>query len=333
MRPPEFWNEREGRDAAPMLRLLLQPVGAVVTWLGRRRRRQTEPLDPGVPVICVGNATLGGTGKTPVASYILRSLRRLGVNAHGLSRGYGGQLKGPLPVSPGHTAEDVGDEPLLLARQAPVWIAVARDEGAAAAVSEGADCIVMDDGHQNPALAKTLSLLVVDAEVGFGNGCVVPAGPLREPLRDALSRTDAVILMKPDPRYQIDEHLAAQLEGQTVIPAYLKAQAEPPRGPLFAFAGIGRPNKFFDQLRRMGADVVDERPFADHHKFTDAEVEELFLLASEYDAALITTEKDHVRLPTGYRRGVHALPVEVRFEDELTLQRLLHPIVQRAASR
>ena len=333
MRPPEFWNERDGRDSAPMLRLLLSPVSLLVTWLGRRRRKQAEPLDPGVPVICVGNATLGGTGKTPVAIYILKSLRRLGVNAHGLTRGYRGQLKGPVPVNPRHTAAEVGDEPLLLARAAPVWVAEARDEGAAAAVSEGADAIVMDDGHQNPTLAKTLSLLVVDAEVGFGNGCVVPAGPLREPLEDALARTDAVILMKPDPRYRIDEELAEQLEGQTVIAAYLRARSAPPDGKLFAFAGIGRPNKFFDHLRRMGADVVDERPFADHHAYSDAEVEELFLLASEYDAALITTEKDHVRLPGGYRRGVLSLPVEVRFEDELTLQRLLHPIVQRAASR
>ena len=333
MRPPEFWNEREGRDAAPTLRLLLRPFGALYTWLGRRRRAQVTPLDPGVPVICVGNATLGGTGKTPVALYILKSLRRLGVNAHGLTRGYGGQLKGPVPVNPRHTAADVGDEPLLLARAAPVWVSVARDEGAAAAVSEGADAIVMDDGHQNPSLAKSLSLLVVDAEVGFGNGCVVPAGPLREPLKDALARTDAVILMKPEPGYEVDEHLAAQLSGVRVIPAYLKARAAPPPGKLYAFAGIGRPNKFFDHLRRMGADVVEARPFADHHVFTDSEVEELFFLASEYGASLITTEKDHVRLPPGYRRGVLSLPVDVQFEDELSLRALLHPVVVAATSR
>ena len=333
MRPPEFWNERDGRDSAPMLRLLLWPISKIYAWAGRRRWAKTEPLDPGVPVICVGNATLGGTGKTPVALYILKSLRRLGVNAHGLTRGYGGQLKGPVPVNPNHTSADVGDEPLLLARAAPVWVSVAREEGAMAAVSDGANAIVMDDGHQNPQLTKTLSLLVVDAEVGFGNGCVVPAGPLREPLKDALARTDAVILMKPDPSYEIEDHLAAQLSGQLVIPAYLKPRKAPPPGKLFAFAGIGRPNKFFDSLRRMGAEIVDERPFADHHKFSDAEVEELFLLASEYDAALITTEKDHVRLPSGYQRGVHTLPVDVRFEDELTLQRLLHPIIQSASSR
>lgn len=333
MRPPEFWNIREGRDGAPVIRTLLRPIGAIYAWAGRRRQKNTETIDPGVPVICVGNATLGGTGKTPVAIYLLKSLRRLGVNAHGLTRGYGGELKGPVPVNPRHTSEEVGDEALLIARHSPVWVSKERDQGALAAVSEGADAIVMDDGHQNPRLKKTLSLLVVDAEVGFGNGCVFPAGPLREPLKDALARTDAVILMKPTPDYEIDPYLGAQLVGQTIIPAYLKAQTHPPKGRLFAFAGIGRPNKFFDQLRRLGADLSEEVPFADHHKFTEAEIEHLFQLAAEENAALITTEKDYVRLPSGYRKGVHAFPVTVAFENELKLRELLHPIIRRAASR
>lgn len=332
MRPPEFWNIREGRDGAPFLRTVLRPIGAIYAWLGRQRQQSATPLDPGVPVICVGNATLGGTGKTPVAIYLQKSLRRLGVNAHVLTRGYGGQLKGPVPVTPRHTSEDVGDEPLLLARSGPVWVAAARDEGAVAAVSEGADALIMDDGHQNPALVKTLSLLVVDAEVGFGNGCVFPAGPLREPLRDALARTDAVILMKPDPAYEIDDHLAEQLANSLVIPAFLAASDELPRGKLYAFAGIGRPNKFFDHLRRLGGNIVEEIPFADHHRYDAREIEGLFVLATEYEASLITTEKDHVRLPQGYRAGIHTLPVHVQFEDELTLRRLLHPIIHGSKS-
>lgn len=333
MRPPEFWNIREGRDGAPILRTLLRPLGALYAWFGQRRHKKTAPFDPGIPVICVGNATLGGTGKTPVAIYLMRSLRRLGVNAHGLTRGYGGQLKGPVTVNPRHTADEVGDEPLLIARSGPVWVAEDRDLGAKAALSEGADAIIMDDGHQNPTLRKTLSFLVVDAEVGFGNGCVFPAGPLREPLHDALSRTDAVILMKPSPDYEIDPHLARQLAEQTVIPAYLAPKHNPPKGRLYAFAGIGRPNKFFDQLRRLGADIVEEVPFADHHPFSTSDVERLFFLASEHDATLITTEKDYVRLPTGYRKGVHFFPVEVKFEDELTLRGLLHPIIRQSASQ
>lgn len=328
MRPPDFWNHRHGRDAAPIIRALLSPFAWIYTKAVRRRIETTKSYDVGIPVICVGNATLGGTGKTPIVIYLLQSLRRMQLNAVGLTRGYGGQEKGPIPVHERHSAADVGDEPLLLAKHGPVWVAEGKDDGARAARSHGAQIIVMDDGHQNPQLVKTLSLLVVDAEVGFGNGCVFPAGPLREPLSDALSRTDAIILMKPTPDYEIDPHLAEQLKGQTIIPAYLAPTKKPPRGKLYAFAGIGRPNKFFDALRREGGEIVEEVPFADHHAYDDADIESLFLLASEYDASLITTEKDHVRLPKGYRRGVHAWPVRVVFENELALRGLLHPIIR-----
>lgn len=273
---------------------------------------------------------MGGTGKTPVAIYLLRSFRRLKVNAVGLTRGYGGQEKGPLPVAAHHSAADVGDEPLLLARYGPVWVAAGRDDGARAARSHGAQMIIMDDGHQNPQLVKTLSLLVVDAEVGFGNGRVFPAGPLREKLEPALARADAIILMKPNAEFKIDDTLTAQLKGKTVIPAYLAPTDPPPRGKLFAFAGIGRPEKFFNSLREHGGDLVDEVPYADHYRYKNEDVENLFMLASEYDATLVTTEKDHVRLPKGYRRGIVPWPVNVVFEDELTLRQLLHPVMKQA---
>ena len=272
---------------------------------------------------------MGGTGKTPVAIYLLKSFRRLGIDVVGLTRGYGGQEKGPMPVQPDHTATDVGDEPLLLARHAPVWVSAGRDDGARAARSHGAKVIVMDDGHQNPQLEKTLSLLVVDAELGFVNGCIFPAGPLREKLKPSLERADAIILMKPAPEFEIDDHLAQQLKGHIVIPAYLAPSKAPPKGKLYAFAGIGRPNKFFDSLRRHGAEIVEEMPYADHYKYKDEDIESLFLLASEYEASLITTEKDYVRLPKGYRKGVHTWPISVVFEDELTLRRLLHPIIEQ----
>lgn len=330
MRPPEFWNYKDGRDSAPSLRLLLTPFSWIMAWAAARRIRQTKSYDPGIPVICVGNATMGGTGKTPVAIYLLKSLRRLGIEAVGLTRGYGGHEKGPIPVHPKHTSKDVGDEPLLLARHAPVWVAAGRDDGARAAMSHGAAAIVMDDGHQNPLIKKTLSLLVVDAETGFGNGCVFPAGPLRENLTASLSRADAIILMKPAADFEISDDLAAQLKGKIVIPAYLAPEAPPPPGKLFAFAGIGRPNKFFDSLRRHGGDLVEGQSYADHYKYKTEDIESLFVLAAEYEAALITTEKDYVRLPKGYRKGVTAWPVHAVFEDELTLRRLLHPIIESA---
>lgn len=329
MRPPEFWNFPEGRNGAPMIRTMLTPLSWIYAHFAAKRMREASPYDPAIPVICVGNATMGGTGKTPVVIYLLKSFRRLGVNAVGLTRGYGGQEKGPLVVHEKHTAAAVGDEPLLLARHAPIWVSEARDDGARAAKSHGADMIIMDDGHQNPSVTKTLSLMVVDAEIGFGNGRVFPAGPLRERLSDAVARADGIILMKPTPDYDISERLAAQLKGKIVIPAYLAPTAPAPKGKLFAFAGIGRPNKFFDALRRNGGDIVEEIPFGDHHKYKDSDIENLFMLAAEYGAGLITTEKDHVRLPQGYRKGIKSWPVNVVFEDELTLRRLLHPIVQR----
>ena len=329
MRPPEFWNHHDGRDAAPMIRTLLAPFSWIYGWAAARRIKTADSYDVGLPVICIGNATMGGTGKTPVAIYLLKSLRRLGIEAVGLTRGYGGQEKGPIPVNANHTALDVGDEPLLLARHAPVWVSAGRDEGARAARSYGAKVIVMDDGHQNPQLKKTISFLVVDAEIGFGNGCVFPAGPLREKLVASLDRADAVILMKPSPDFEIDDHLTKQLKRQIVIPAYLTPVSPPPKGKLYAFAGIGRPNKFFDSLRRHGGEIVEEMPYADHYRYKDEDIESLFLLASEYEASLITTEKDYVRLPKGYRKGVHTWPVSAVFEDELTLRRLIHPIIEQ----
>lgn len=331
MRPPEFWNVRDGRDSAPMIRLLLTPFSWVYGWAAARRIKTTQSFDVGIPVICVGNATLGGTGKTPIAIYLLKSLRRMGLNAVGLTRGYGGHEKGPIPVRDTHSAADVGDEPLLLARHGPVWVAAGRDEGARAARSHGAQAIIMDDGHQNPQVQKTLSLLVVDAEIGFGNGCVFPAGPLREKLEPSLARADAIILMKPSSDYEIDDHLTEQLKGKIVIPAYLAPANAPPKGKLYAFAGIGRPNKFFDSLRRHGGEIVEEVPYSDHYKYKNEDIENLFMLASEYGATLITTEKDHVRLPKGYKRGIQAWPVSVVFEDELTLRGLLHPVLRQAA--
>jgi len=330
VKAPDFWNHISGPEAKRALRTVLRPIGWLYAKATARRIQTTQPYKSGVPVICVGNATLGGTGKTPIVSYLLTSLRRMGVNAHGLSRGYGGREKGPVTVDPDHSAAQVGDEPLLLSRHGPVWIAAGKDDGARAAVVNGAKLIIMDDGHQNPTLEKTLSLLVVDAEVGFGNGCVFPAGPLRENLDDALDRTDAVILMKPAPDYKISNRLREQLRGTVTIPAYLAPQKEAPKGLLYAFAGIGRPEKFFDSLRRAGANVVETEDYADHYKYKDEDLESLFLLASEMNAGLITTEKDYVRLPKGYRRGVQTWPVSVVFEDELTLRRLLHPIIEAA---
>lgn len=327
MKAPEFWYQKDGREAARMLRTLLTPISWIYARATAKRIKTTVPFDPRIPVICVGNASIGGTGKTPIAAYLLESLTRMGIRTVILSRGYGGTEKGPMVVGKKHTAADVGDEPLLLSRNGPVWVAIARDDGAKAAASHGAQVIIMDDGHQNPLVKKTLTFLVVDAETGFGNDHVIPAGPLREPSGVALARADAVILMKPTPGYETDEDLLARFKGKPVIAASLVSKIEPPTGKLYAFAGIGRPNKFFDSLKRAGGDLVEGLSYADHHAYKDTDMMDLIELSREYGAQLITTEKDFVRIPPSFRQHVTPWPVQVQFEDELTLRRLLHPII------
>jgi len=334
MRAPEFWNHKHGREAAPFIRTVLSPLGWIYGQITARRIATTTSYDPKIPVICVGNAGVGGVGKTPITAYLLESLTRMGIKAVALTRGYGGREKGPLLVKSKHSYTDVGDEPMLLARKGPVWVSAGRDDGARAAVGAlvgfnktGAEVIIMDDGHQNPLVKKTLSLLVVDAEIGFGNERVFPAGPLREPLGAALSRSDAVILMKPTPDYEVSEALAAQLKPLPVIAAYLVPYGQLPAGKLYAFAGIGRPNKFFDALIRAGADVVECQPYPNHYAYKDTDMKNLIDLAREDEATLITTEKDYVRIPKSFRKHIAVWPVSLQFEDELTLRRILHPII------
>ncbi|WP_337186774.1 tetraacyldisaccharide 4'-kinase [Phenylobacterium sp.] len=324
---PRWWYARDpakGRIA----RILLRPLSAAWTRATARRLERGRPFDPGVPVICVGNLTVGGAGKTPVAREIAR---RLG--AHVLTRGYGGRLGGPLRVEPErHTAADVGDEPLMLARDVPVWVARDRAAGAAAAAQAGAPVVVMDDGHQNPAVAKTLSLVVVDGETRdgewpFGAEGVVPSGPLREPLDTGLARADAVVLMQPADVTAPDPALLARLAAKPVLVARLVPAGPPPAGPLVAFAGIGKPWKFERTLRAAGGEVVGMRAFPDHHAYGERELRILAADALRANARLITTEKDWMRLPPAWRDRVAPWPVRAVFDDEAALDaRLARPV-------
>jgi tetraacyldisaccharide 4'-kinase len=325
---PRWWYEK---DAAPMrlTRMLLRPAAWVWTWETRRRIAAAQPFDPGVPVICVGNLTLGGSGKTPVVRAIVRRLAAEGPAAHVLMRGYGGRLAGPVRVGlAAHTAADVGDEVLMLANDAPVWVARDRPAGAAAAVQAGAEVIVMDDGHQNPSLRKTLSLVVVDGETRgrewpFGDGQVFPAGPLREPLADGLARADAVVLLLPADLAAADSALMALFAGKPVLVARLAPTKPPPAGPQLGFAGIGKPWKMERALVAAGCDLADFAPFPDHARYDERTLRFLAHRAETLGAGLVTSEKDWVKLPPAWRSRVAAWPVEARFEDEAALDALL----------
>jgi tetraacyldisaccharide 4'-kinase len=325
---PRWWYVRRGAPA-PVTRALLAPVGWMWAAATARRIARTVPEDAGVPVICVGNLTVGGAGKTPVARAILARLRERGVEAHALSRGHGGKLAGPLRVDPAvHTAADVGDEPLMIAAQVPAWISRDRPAGARAAKTAGAQVVVMDDGHQNPSLKKALSLVVVDGETRdgewpFGDGAVFPSGPMREPLATGMARADAVVLLLPFDMEAADPELLALFGNTPVLIARLAPQGPPPSGPQLAFAGIGKPWKFERSLKAAGATLVDFAAFADHQAYDEATLKALEHRAADAQAGLLTTEKDWARLSPAWRAKVTPWPVAAVFEDEAALNVLL----------
>lgn len=335
MRPPAFWETEAGRSSGAFTRALLSPLGALYAAMTARRIAQTIPKPAPAPVICVGNLTVGGTGKTPVTLALLKAAQSLEHAPAALSRGHGGTLRGPVRVDPQiHQAAHVGDEPLLLARAAPTYIDAGRVNGANLAVSDGADLIIMDDGHQNPKLEKTLSIVVVDGVTGWGAGKVLPAGPLREPVSAGLARADAIVVMVPTPHAEIAyDHLRLSDLDIPVLKAWLDPVAPPPEGPLLAFAGIGRPQKFFDALKVQGAHLADAVSYPDHHRFTRSEIDHLADLAYAHDARLITTEKDWVRLPGDVQNHVTPWPVRAQFEYPARLTALLEEAVDRFAKR
>lgn len=325
---PRWWYMREGAPA-PITRALLKPVSWVWAAATARRIAKAAPVDVGAPVICVGNLTVGGVGKTPIVRELALRLQAGGQKAFVLTRGHGGRLAGPILVDPArHGAGDVGDEPLMLARDLPVMVSRDRAAGALEAVAEGADVVIMDDGHQNPSVKKALSLVVVDGETRdgewpFGGGSVFPSGPMREPLKAGLARADAVIILLPPDLDAADPELLALFGEKPVLTARLAAAATPPTGPQLGFAGIGKPWKVERALRAAGCELVDFAAFADHAPYDEARLKALADHAAHHGAGLVTTEKDWVRLPAAWQGRVVAWPVRARFDDEAALDRLL----------
>lgn len=324
---PIWWYRRRGGPR--LLRAVLTPISWIWAAATARRLARAAPVDPGAPVICIGNLTAGGAGKTPIAREVLRLLREAGVAAHGLSRGYGGSLEGPVLVDLAlHTAAEVGDEPLLLARDGPMWIARDRAAGALAAMQAGAEAVVLDDGHQNPSLKKSLSLVVVDGETRdgewpFGDGGVFPAGPLREPFAVGLDRADGVVILLPPGLASPDPELLALFGDKAVWIARLEPAAPPPPGPQVGFAGVAKPWKVERSLVAAGCELKDFAGFPDHAPFTEAALTALAERAAVFGAGLVTTEKDWARLPAEWRTRVTAWPVRARFEDEAAARALL----------
>lgn len=311
MKEPWFWRDTSfaGRAIAASL-----APGALLYDAARRwRTAHSRPAAAPLPVICIGNATLGGVGKTPFALMLSALLRDKGVEAHFLTRGYGGAERGPLRVAPDiHDAVAVGDEPLLLAAAAPTWVSRDRLKGARAAADAGAKALIMDDGYQNPSLQKTLSILLIDAQDPYGNGRIFPAGPLREPFDAALARADIVALVQAE---KDGGAVQPRLFGDKPLRVWLEPSRPVGAARLFAFAGIGRPERFFRMLAAQGGEIVEAVGFPDHHPFTAAEIARLKKAATDKAARLVTTAKDFARLPAAERENIDVCAVTMVCDD------------------
>lgn len=331
---PFWWYRKQG-----VLASLLAPLGRIYGGVVEGRFARATPYRSQLPVICIGNFTAGGGGKTPTAIAVARLLMAQGERPAFLTRGYGGASAGPILVGQDQKANEVGDEPLLLAAVAPTVVSADRVDGAKAIEATDATIIVMDDGFQNPSLDKDLSLVAIDASSGIGNGLIMPAGPLRAPLEAQISRAAALLLIGEGGSAGALADAFTQ-QGKPVLKASIAPNCDPrwlSILPAIGFAGIARPGKFFATLRNNGARLIDTHSFSDHHRYTEREARRLLDEAQEKNAMLVTTEKDWVRLPDEDDSAVGELkhrsrpfPIVVKFADETAVAQLLKTAIRKS---
>lgn len=314
MKTPKYWQ------ANSWLSKVLMPVGSVYGLLTQLRILLKKPQKIDIPVICIGNITAGGTGKTPVSISIAKLLSSEMYHPYFVTRGYGGKLQNIIVNNKKHSATDVGDEPLLLAQQAPVVVNANRYAGAKLAVKEGADIIIMDDGFQNPSLFKNLSFLVFDGTYGIGNGKIIPAGPLRETFANGVKRADALIILGKDKHHLAKKSNLPVFYGHTEAVQTFDAENK----NILAFAGIGHPQKFYHTLNQLGFNTIETIDFPDHHFYTHIELDALLEKAQKFQASIYTTSKDYVKIPNTYKTKIKMLEVAVVWDKPDDLLRFIH---------
>lgn len=327
MKAPSFWQTKN------IISTLLLPCAAIYYYASKTNYKRIKPTTLPIPVICVGNLTVGGAGKTPVALHIGELLKKKNVRAFFISRGYGGTQKTPLRVDPEiHSAIQVGDEPLLLAQVLPTIVGRNKLEAAKLAIEQGAELIVMDDGFQNPALTKDLSLIVVDRRLSFGNERLLPSGPLREKVRSGIKRAGAIVIINPA------NFMPTSLPD---IPFLLaRSQAKPSMLALkdkkiIAFCGIAIPHKFYYMLKTAGAEIVDKISFPDHYRYKQKDLLNLKEKAKENSAILVTTSKDAARMAKDFReemKDINVAEMELVFENEDKLEALIEEVIRAKKS-
>ncbi len=323
MRQPQFWYQKPGLKA-----WMLAPIAAIWDQAAKTRLRRSCALSAGVPVICIGNVNVGGTGKTPMTIALAQRLSEAGRKPHIVTRGYGGDEPGPVLVDERrHSSSNVGDEPLLLAAFAPTWVARDRLEGARQAAEAGATEILLDDGHQYPRLARDLTILTVNAAVGFGNEKVMPAGPLREELARGLSRADVLVVVGSLSNYRVFQ---GSNSGKLPLPT-TRAELRPLKTGIdwegldvVAFAGIGQPDSFYQTVAALGAKIKHSIALGDHQPLDGRLMRRLETVARNRNAQLVTTEKDAVRLSREWRSKVLTIPVRMKLDSWELIDRRLH---------
>ena len=317
MKTPSFWKQKT------FFSTLLMPLGWLYGGITALRIRFSKPYHAACPVFCVGNLTAGGTGKTPVSIALAEILKSMGKHPFFISRGYGGKLTGVLVEPEKHTPFEVGDEPLLLAQTAPVVINPNRAEAAKLALQNGADCLIMDDGFQNPTLYKDFSFLVFDGAYGIGNGRILPAGPLRESFESGIKRAQVFIILGHDLQNLAQRTSLPVLKGEIVSDLQQKATKS-----VLAFAGIGHPEKFYRSLEECGFQVLQKYDFPDHHFYTASELNALIMEAQNLKCEIFTTSKDYVKIPQNLKSYFKVLDIKVRWENENAVRQMLENILK-----